>query len=184
MLFLTSLFEPNTYVLPRGNGRQNIYKGNRILIARILFSQYNKASALGLLRKEHYRGSDCYFLNRNAVRGLHGRYTIKKLYLKYCRDGKIDQPAKPAAVADMSIGLFAQPQSRRTRTIISDAGIKIVRESADCKIALIEFFKITDRTLRNWVAERSPMLTTPDALDIIGGFTKASREQLTQKKPI
>jgi hypothetical protein len=184
MLFLTSLFEPNTYVLPRGNGRQNIYKDNRILIARILFSQYKKAETLGLLRKEKYRGNDCYFLNRKAIRALHGRTKIKKLYLRYCKDGKIDQPTRPAPVADMAIGMFAQAQIRRTRTVLSDIGIYIIKESIDCKLALIEFFKITDRTLRNWVAERSPMLTTPDAIDIICGFTKVNRDLLTQKKPI
>lgn len=179
MLFLTPLFDYNSYLVKSGQGKQSIYKGNRILLARIHFSQFIKAQKLELLRLE--KGSkNIYVLDRRNLRAMHGKNKIKKLYLKFCKTGKVEEQKKIIIQEAPPIGIFAMPVVP-VRTIISDFALARIKASVPCREALQNFHKITSRSLRNWFTDNNPMLTTPDALQIISSFTNLTPELILKK---
>lgn len=95
MTYLSPLFEPGTYLVKSKPGRSSIYKGRRILLARITFRQFKRAEDAGLLRekkrKDPTTGADIFELNRQAVRVYH-RSNLKRLYLKWCKTGQMAAP--------------------------------------------------------------------------------------------
>lgn len=183
MLFLIPLFDPKSYLVKSFHGKQSIYKGNRILLARLTFSQFTKAEKAGLLRPMPGKGK-FYVLNRKALRAMHGKNKIKKLYLKFASQGSLPMPEVLDKVEAPPVGLFAQTGERlpetpadrydiipATRTIISELAIDKIKDSQGCRRAIQEFYKITPRSLRNWLTDANVTLTTPDAIKIIGLYT-------------
>lgn len=183
MKFLPHLFGRTAYLL-KVHGKFTLYKDNQQPVLRVSDSQYRHADQLGLLRevKAKDKKTTLYWeLNRKAIRALHGSYKVKRQYLKYCKSGIIDTTMvknKTSKHAAPLGGLFTTEQwVKDSRTVITNEAVtqcltKEVRE------ALCEFFQITDRTLRNWLNESSPMLTTPDAVDIISKKSGLTREEI------
>jgi hypothetical protein len=90
MIFLTPLFPPDSFVIA-SHRRYCIYQGKRNPVAKLTDRQFTKAKSLGLIR---LGTKGRWILGRKAIRRLHGRTKLKKLYLQYCRTGKSDPVIK------------------------------------------------------------------------------------------
>lgn len=198
MLYLTPLFPEGTYILKHGSRRQSIYKGNRILLSRITIAQFNNAFKIGVLRKIKIDKPNSktpdpakyipYELDRRAVRALHGKSKLKKAYLQYYKTGQLPgQDIKPAieTPAKDPGPLFSQPvRIKNSRTEISQTAMEEILRSPFCREQICLFFECTDRTVRNWISSSDPMLTTPDAVEIITKTTGLSIDKILIKKSI
>jgi hypothetical protein len=70
---------------------------------------------------------------------------------------------------------------KKQRTVITDTAGDSILDIVECRKTLEEFFSVTSRTIRNWIRDKSPMLTTPDAVDIISQFSGLSDGEILIK---
>lgn len=190
---ISPLFPPGTYCIKTGK-KVSVYKGRRILLARLTPASFKYAIQFSLLRDvttEKEKPFKRYVLDRKSVRALHGKNSIKKAYKKYLAGQPADQvktksakntaPARPEPSGDL---FSPRPSILPEKTVLSVKAAEAVLNDQSLRDDLSAFFECTDRTIRNWIAGPDPMLTTPDAVSIIQQVTGLTPAEILTKTPL